>query len=324
MYTISLLLLALFSIYIGVFSFWRWDASWLRNLDTVPAKFLFVLVFALFLCAALLLLRRLIRRLSEKNLKRLALLCMLLLAGGQLLFLALIQPQLRYDPLKIFDMAVEMLRTHTISGTYETGYFARYTNNYPLTILTYWFLLLLSKLGVPESWFMPAVQIVNIVCITLSIWLGYRIAKELKGRLFATFFLVVCVLCPLSYVWAGYYYTATCSMPCLMGILYLYLRIRKAGVSESRRKVLLFALLGLIYSPGLQAAGHRCDCVHRRYAGFSAPDLAEAAFRQSRLPICPPGSWEGLASVRGCLSADRRSDTWPFFRRHRALRTVRL
>ena len=246
MYTISLLLLALFSIYIGVFSFWRWDASWLRNLDTVPAKFLFVLVFALFLCAALLLLRRLMRKLSEKNLKRLALLCMLLLAGGQLLFLALIQPQLRYDPLKIFDMAVEMLRTHTISGTYETGYFARYTNNYPLTILTYWFLLLLSKLGVPESWFMPAVQIVNIVCITLSIWLGYRIAKELKGRLFATFFLVVCVLCPLSYVWAGYYYTATCSMPCLMGILYLYLRIRKAGVSESRRKVLLFALLGLI------------------------------------------------------------------------------
>ena len=78
------------------------------------------------------------------------------------------------------------------------------------------------------------------------------------------------------------------------------------------------------HGPGLQAAGHRCDCVHRRYAGFSAPALAEAAFRQSRLPICPPGSWEGLASVRGCLSADRRSDTWPFFRRHRALRTVRL
>ena len=46
-----------------------------------------------------------------------------------------------------------MLRTHTISGTYETGYFARYTNNYPLTILTYWFLLLLSRLAVPEAWF---------------------------------------------------------------------------------------------------------------------------------------------------------------------------
>ncbi len=246
MYTISLLLLALFSIYIGVFSLFRWDASWLRELDTVPARILFVLVFALFLLAALLLIFRLIRKLSEKNRKRLTLLCMLLLAGGQLLFLALIQPQLRYDPLKIFDMAVEMLRTHTISGTYETGYFARYTNNYPLTILTYWFLLLLSRLGVPESWFMPAVQIVNVGCITLSIWLGYQIAKELKGKLFASFFLVVCAICPLSYVWAGYYYTATCSMPCLMGILYLYLRLRKDSSSKAERKALLLALLGLI------------------------------------------------------------------------------
>lgn len=246
MYTISLLLLALFSIYIGVFSLFRWDASWLRELDTVPARILFVLVFALFLLAALLIIFRLIRKLSEKNRKRLTLLCMLLLAGGQLLFLALIQPQLRYDPLKIFDMAVEMLRTHTISGTYETGYFARYTNNYPLTILTYWFLLLLSRLGVPESWFMPAVQIVNVGCITLSIWLGYQIAKELKGKLFASFFLVVCAICPLSYVWAGYYYTATCSMPCLMGILYLYLLLRKDCSSKAGRKALLLALLGLI------------------------------------------------------------------------------
>ena len=132
----------------------------------------------------------------RKHLKRTALLCIFLLAAGQLLFLGLIQPQLRYDPLKVFDMAVEMLRTHTISGTYETGYFARYTNNYPLTILTYWFLLLLSRLSVPEAWFLPAVQIVNVGCITLSIWLGYLIAKELKGRLFAVFYLVICVLCP--------------------------------------------------------------------------------------------------------------------------------
>ena len=51
MYTLSLLLLALFSLYIGIFAFWRWDASWLRELDAVPAKLLFVLVFALFLCA---------------------------------------------------------------------------------------------------------------------------------------------------------------------------------------------------------------------------------------------------------------------------------
>ena len=260
MYTISLLLLALFSLYIGIFAFWRWDASWLRELDAVPAQILFVLVFAVFLCGALLLVSRLLKRLSDQKLKRLALLCMILLTAGQLVFLAVIQPQLRYDPLKVFDMAVEMLRTHTISETYETGYFARYTNNYPLTILTYWFLLLLSKLGVREGWFLPAVQLVNVACITLSIWLGYLIMKELKGRRSAVFYLAVCVLCPLSYVWSGYYYTATCSMPCLMGILYLYLKLRKAFPSEKESNydsgisakaiawkcVLLCALLGFL------------------------------------------------------------------------------
>lgn len=78
-------------------------------------------------------------------------------------------------------MAIEMLRTHTISGTYETGYFARYTNNYPLTILTYWLLKLLQGVGVPESGFMLAVQLVNVVCILVSVVLGYLILKELKG-----------------------------------------------------------------------------------------------------------------------------------------------
>ena len=38
MYTLSLLLLALFSLYIGIFAFWRWDASWLRELDAVPVQ----------------------------------------------------------------------------------------------------------------------------------------------------------------------------------------------------------------------------------------------------------------------------------------------
>ena len=33
MYTLSLFLLTLFSLYIGVFAFFRWDASFLRNLS---------------------------------------------------------------------------------------------------------------------------------------------------------------------------------------------------------------------------------------------------------------------------------------------------
>lgn len=244
MYTLVLLLLAICSLYIGVFGFTRWDASWLRGLDLLPIKVLIIVLVVIFLMGALLLVYHLLNKLKEQALGRLALVCIVLLIIGQLAFLLLIRPMLRYDPLKVFDMAIEMLKTHTISGTYETGYFARYTNNYPITILTYWFLLLLSKCGIPDSMFMPAVQLMNIACITSSIWLGYLILKELKGRRTGVLYLIVCVISPLSYVWAGYFYTATLSMPFLMGILYLYLRLTK--VRTYTKRILLGGLLGLI------------------------------------------------------------------------------
>lgn len=244
MYTIVLLLLAIFSLYIGFWALVRWDASWLRELNLVPVKILAVILVSFFLLAAFLLIYRSLQKLREQGLKRLALISVLVLFLGQLVFLGLIQPMLRYDSLKIFDMAVEMLHTRAISETYETGYFARYTNNYPITILTYWLLLLFSKCQMPETFFMPAVQILNVICITGSVWLGYLIFKELQGRRAGVFFLIICALCPLSYVWAGYYYTSTLSMPCLMGILYLYLRLSK--VQTRSRRTFLCGILGIV------------------------------------------------------------------------------
>lgn len=244
MHTLTFLLLAVFCLFIGICGFVRWDASWLRDMNTVPVQILIILTGIIFLCAALFLIFRLLKRLDDRGLKRAALLCILILAAGQLLLLLLFRPMLRYDPLKTFDMAVEMLKTHAVSETYEGGYFARYTNNYPIVLLTYWFLSVLSKFGLPQSSFMPAVQLVNVICITGSAWLGYLIVKELKGRRKAVFYLTVCVLCPLSYVWAGFFYTTTCSIPCLMGILYLYLRMPKAGTAPKR--TLLGGLMGLL------------------------------------------------------------------------------
>lgn len=244
MHTLSLFLLIIFCLFIGICGFVQWDASWLRDMNLLPVQALIILTGIIFLCAALFLIYRLLQRMTEQGLKWTTLLCMVILLIGQLALLFLIRPMLRYDPLKTFDMAVEMLRTHAISETYETGYFARYTNNYPMVLLTYWFLLFLSKCGIAESFFMPAIQLVNIACITSSIWLGYLIVKELQNRQKAVFYLTVCVLCPLSYVWAGFFYTTTCSIPCLMGVLYLYLRIPKAHTILKR--ALLGGLMGAI------------------------------------------------------------------------------
>lgn len=244
MYTLSLALLVIFCLFISICGFVRWDASWLRDMNLLPVQALIILTGIIFLCAALFLIYCLIQRLTDQGLKRTALLCMVVLVIGQLALLFLIRPILRYDPLKTFDMAVEMLKTHAVSETYETGYFARYTNNYPMVLLTYWFLLFLSKCGIAESFFMPAVQLVNIACITGSVWLGYLIVKELRNRRKAVFYLTVCVLCPLSYVWAGFFYTTTCSIPCLMGVLYLYLRIPKTHIVLKR--TLLGGLMGAV------------------------------------------------------------------------------
>ena len=41
MYTLSLFLLALFSLYISVFAFFRWDGSFLRNLNHAPEPAVF-------------------------------------------------------------------------------------------------------------------------------------------------------------------------------------------------------------------------------------------------------------------------------------------
>ena len=59
MYTLIFLLLAVFCLYIGIWSFIKWDSSWLRNLDTLPVRFLLILAGVILLLAAFLLIRRL-------------------------------------------------------------------------------------------------------------------------------------------------------------------------------------------------------------------------------------------------------------------------
>ena len=46
MYTLVLLLLAVFSLYIGSWAFIRWDSVWLRNLDLIPVKVLIITVLS--------------------------------------------------------------------------------------------------------------------------------------------------------------------------------------------------------------------------------------------------------------------------------------
>ena len=225
MYTITLLFLALFTLYIAAFGFFRWDASFLCQGDTPAVRFLVILVCAIFLIYGLLLIFHWLKRLNASSQKYVKWGLSALILLGQLAFLLYFQPSLRYDALSTFDQAVEMLSTQTISETYGNGYFARYTNNYPITILTYWLLSFARTLGVPASGYMLFVQLLNVFLLDAALFLGYRLLVRLQGKHAGLFYLILCTICPTTYMWTGFFYTSTLSMPFFMGILLLFFHI---------------------------------------------------------------------------------------------------
>ncbi len=227
MYTITLLFLALFTLYIAAFGFVRWDASFLRQGDTPVIQFLIILIGMIFLVYGLFLAFDWVKRRKASFQKYSRWILWGIILGGQLAFLLYFRPSLRYDALNIFDQAVEMLSTHSISETYKEGYFARYTNNYPITILTYWLLSFASWLGIPSDGSMLFIQILNIGLIDCALFLGYRILLKLQGEHISLFYLLLTAICPSTYMWAGFYYTSTLAMPFFMGILLLFFRLRE-------------------------------------------------------------------------------------------------
>lgn len=230
MYTLTLLLLGIFSLYIAVFGFVRWDSAFLREGNTPVVLTLIILVAMVFLFYGLYLAYGWLKRCKgsagnpPKSIKWGIL---FLILAGQMTFLLYFQPTLRYDALKTFDQAVEMLTTGTISGTYENGYFARYTNNYPITILTYWLLRLASACGLPASGYMLFVQLINVLLLDISLLQGYEILRRTRGQHTSLFYLILCAVCPSTYVWTGFYYTSTLAMPFSLGALLLFLRMRE-------------------------------------------------------------------------------------------------
>lgn len=244
MYTLTLLLLGLFSFFIAAWGFVRWDGAFLREGNIPAIHALIILIAVLFLFYGLYLAYRRLRKCSP-SVQRVFLLSLpVLILAGQLAFLLYFRPVLRYDALKTFDQAVEMLSTGTISETYENGYFARYTNNYPITILTCWILSLASGLGLAARHYMLLVQLLNVALLDISLLLGWRILSHIRrDQDCQLLYLLLCALCPGVYVWAGFYYTSTLSMPFFMGILLLFLKMRE---SEGRFLPFSMFLLGIL------------------------------------------------------------------------------
>ncbi|MBR1691718.1 MAG: glycosyltransferase family 39 protein [Lachnospiraceae bacterium] len=146
----------------------------------------------------------------------------------QLLFLLTMKIRLRYDALKVLDEAISLCKTGAVSATHLDGYFARYTNNYPVLFLTAGLLKAGRAAGLVAENYHGAdvlLGIVNMAAVDAAAFLTVSLAEKLYGTRQA-FLTLLCVVCnPVFILWIPFYYTNTLAMPFIAVILYLFFHL---------------------------------------------------------------------------------------------------
>lgn len=219
-YFLSIGLLSIFSAYILFCSF--------NNLDYADYLFLtlkqwqkpvLLISLAFMLLLAVIYLFRIIDRQKLKTQKLL-----MLFFGGFILIMQLfvvfvIGASLRGDTLYVFDQAVEMLSTKTMSDTAVLGYFTLFSNNIFPCIYEYLFLRLGSFFGLNPENYMIFIGIINVIHIDIALIFAVKIVSMLKGRETALKFMLLCMINPILIAYSTFVYTHTFSMPYVMGVL---------------------------------------------------------------------------------------------------------
>lgn len=210
-----------------------------RMLIAVPGIFLLFFVFVV--------IKGFIWKRDEKQLKKAALILLLIYFFLQLAYLSAMKVGLRYDALKTLDEAVSACKTGLVSAEHLDGYFARYTNNYPILFLTIALLKLFRLFGIAGEQYGNGVTllgIVNIVMIDFGIYFGWKLVGKIKGQKTAFLSLLFAVCNPVFFIWTPFYYTNTVSMGLMMAGLYgCWLLFEKESRSFGRWKDWLTAFL---------------------------------------------------------------------------------
>lgn len=133
----------------------------------------------------------------------------------QILFVLAARAGIRYDALKVFDEAIALFSQKGIQAGDLNGYFARYSNNYTITIMTHWFIKIFRAAGIIHQDFSNAVivmQLVNVFFVDAAFAGAWAFIRKYGGIRQAAVFVLYMALNPLSYVWLPFYYTNTCAM----------------------------------------------------------------------------------------------------------------
>lgn len=223
---IAMALFTVFSVYLLFAGSFVWYFGGCSAYDNMPVIVrglsMLMLIFALLFFFSFL--GSKIRGKEEKGILQIAMavgVCMFIL---QVVYVLSAKSLIRYDSLKIVDEAVALFSQPKILETDLEGYFARYSNNYAITILTHWIIKILRVFHVIKTDFSNVVvvlQCVNILFVDAAFVGCFAFIKKYFDTSKAVMFVVFMALNPLTYVWLPFYYTNTCSMAFTMWGIYL-------------------------------------------------------------------------------------------------------
>lgn len=259
-FSISMAIFATFSMYLLIMGAFVWFNGGCSAFEQLPVilRGICMLLSVMLLTMGYFFLGKKLISLPEQKLKQIAMMtgaCMFVL---QMVFVMLAKAGIRYDSLKVVDEAIALFSQPGIQETDLEGYFARYANNYAMTIMTHWFIKIFRMIGLIRQDFSKAVivlQFINVLFVDVAFAGCYAFINKYFSKAKAVLFLLYMVFNPLSYVWLPFYYTNTCSMAfAIWGIYLLYavfdLICEKNDkiAKQAETKIVLYTMLaGIIF-----------------------------------------------------------------------------
>ena len=236
-FSAPMVIFAVFSMYLLVMGAFLWSNGGCTAFLQMPVvlrgfSMLAMVILLLMICCII---RKKLLILSEHRLRTVAVCLFAFIFVMQMLFVMIARAGIRYDSLKVVDEAIALFSQPGIQAGDLDGYFARYANNYAITILTHWFIKIFRAVGLIRQDFSNAVivlQFLNVLFVDAAFAGAYAFLKKYFNRAGAVLFLCYMALNPLSYVWLPFYYTNTISMAFAIWGIYLVYAVFEPAIKK--------------------------------------------------------------------------------------------
>lgn len=160
-----------------------------------------------------------------------------------------IHPKPNTDSFDCLDEAMYLYKYGKVtSDNYHIRLMSIYGNNYLLVLIYKWIFQFFMFSGLTN--FLEPLYILNILLVLLSVFITWLIINDCFGIQKANKTLILCALNPLYYCIIFWLYSMTLSLPIMMGIIYISIKLYK---SEKLVNNLLYSIiLGLLVILGYE------------------------------------------------------------------------